>query len=102
MKGRGKLPIHVSVDAVIMDWLVAHSDGKSISSMVNDILKAHVALPRYQHVKRGTIYSILGRFEVQASEPIVEGKWVVAYQCDNGSKWARPESEFFDGRFVKL
>lgn len=100
--GGGKTPVHVSIDMDVLKQIVERRHGKSVSSMINDVLRQHFALPRYKHLKRGTTYSVLGRFEVQASTPIIEGQWVVAYQCDNGSKWTRSEAEFFDGRFVRL
>ncbi|MFW6002276.1 MAG: hypothetical protein ACOCQD_02965 [archaeon] len=52
-----------------------------------------------RHKKRGTNYLVIGEAEVQSSKPIKEGDKVVIYVDNNGKKWARPSSEFYDGRF---
>lgn len=101
--GKGKLPVHVSLDVEVVDWLRTHADGASMSRLINDTLKAYAALPHYRHVKRGSVYSVFGRFEVQATTAVIEGDIMIAYRNDvNGTKWVRPETEFNDGRFVRL
>lgn len=56
---------------------------------------------RYRHVKRGSSYTLLGRAELQSSTALSEGT-VLAIYADRDCErlWARPVSEFFDGRFV--
>jgi hypothetical protein len=38
--------------------------------------------------------------KVQSASELTPGQQLITYQC-NGGVWARPISEFFDGRFVK-
>lgn len=59
---------------------------------------------RYQHVKRGTVYEVVGEAKVQdaGDRGIVEGDVVVVYRGDDGQLWAREYSEFHDGRFAAL
>lgn len=99
-----KILTRAHIDPEVINWFKAHSKeiGASLSSTINDALRLHCGLSRYQHVKRGTKYSVLGEFEVQATEPIKEGDLVVGYKSDTGSKWMRPAKEFYDGRFTKL
>lgn len=56
----------------------------------------------WTHVKRGTSYHIVGHAKVQASKPIVEDDELVVYRSihDRAHCWARPVSEFYDGRFT--
>lgn len=55
---------------------------------------------RWQHVKRGTSYEVIGLAELQiASHDLVDGSELVVYRGDDGKLWAREESEFADGRF---
>lgn len=57
----------------------------------------------WRHLKRGTEYAVIGTASVQAEQPIAEGALVVVYRSlSDGSLWARPESEFHDGRFEAL
>lgn len=56
-----------------------------------------------RHVKRGSTYSVLGIGSLQTAMPVEEGARLAIYVCDiDGSLWARPEPEFFDGRFTPL
>jgi len=58
---------------------------------------------RYRHVKRGTIYEVVGRAELQMSfDSLVDGSEMVVYRGDDGKMWVREESEFHDGRFQAL
>lgn len=58
--------------------------------------------PLFQHIKRGTIYKLIGSGELQASEPINEGTCLVAYRGEDGRVFFRPEQEFYDGRFFMI
>jgi len=57
--------------------------------------------PTHRHVKRGTLYQVVGLGILQA-----EGPWdhasVAIYTDEEGTTWVRPCTEFQDGRFVKL
>jgi hypothetical protein len=61
---------------------------------------------RYRHVKRGTVYEIVGRAELQTAGPGVDilqdGDILVVYRGGDGKLWARKESEFNDGRFEPI
>lgn len=56
----------------------------------------------WQHVKRGTRYAVIGTATLQATGPLHDYAQVVVYRGDDGALWAREESEFRDGRFVRL
>ena len=54
----------------------------------------------WRHVKRGTLYTEIGRAELQdATGSVVEGCSLVVYRGTDGRLWARQEDEFEDGRF---
>ncbi len=58
---------------------------------------------RYRHVKRGTVYEVIGTGELQtASGALVDGSAMVIYRGEDGRLWAREEGEFHDGRFEAL
>lgn len=58
---------------------------------------------RYRHVKRGTVYEVVGEAELQtATGALVDGSALVVYRGDDGKLWAREEGEFHDGRFAAL
>lgn len=71
---------------------------------------------RWRHVKRGSIYTEIGRGKMQAAGwsrvwrvgdqtdgESVDMADVVIYQSEaDGSVWVRPVAEFEDGRFVEL
>jgi len=60
------------------------------------------ALPRYRHVKRGTIYEIVLRCCLQLDGEHDMSPMVVYRDVADGSIWTRRQSEFFDGRFAAL
>ena len=55
---------------------------------------------RWQHVKRGTEYEIVGIAELQAGQPQCEHAALAIYRGEDGKLWARNTGEFTDGRFV--
>jgi hypothetical protein len=58
---------------------------------------------RYRHVKRGTVYEVIGEAELQmATVDLVDGSALVIYRGQDGKIWAREEGEFHDGRFATL
>lgn len=58
--------------------------------------------PRVRHVKRGTVYTVLGKALLQTGVPITDDAELVVYQGEDGQLWARPALEFEDGRFEKV
>lgn len=55
---------------------------------------------RYRHVKRGTIYQVVGEASLQiATYDLVDGSNLVIYRGEDGKLWAREHGEFHDGRF---
>ncbi|WP_458760509.1 hypothetical protein ACSVBT_06875 [Afipia sp. TerB] len=54
---------------------------------------------RYRHVKRGGIYRVVGRAQVQADDPLTDYEIVTVYRDQDGELWVRRKSEFEDGRF---
>jgi hypothetical protein len=57
---------------------------------------------RWRHRKRGTTYRVIvSHAELQSSVGLSEGAELVVYQGTDGKYWARPLSEFHDGRFEK-
>ena len=60
------------------------------------------SMPRYRHVKRGTIYEIVLRCCLQLDGEHDMSPMVVYRDVADGSLWTRRQSEFFDGRFEAL
>lgn len=73
--------------------------------------------PTHRHVKRGTLYALIGIGKIQAGDwgdltkmsdvnryvPSVDMREVAIYRSvDDESWWVRPKEEFEDGRFEKL
>lgn len=56
----------------------------------------------WRHKKRGTFYVHLGVAKLQTTNPIQEGEELVVYRDEDGKLWARPQSEFNDGRFEHI
>lgn len=55
---------------------------------------------RWRHKKRGSTYTEVGRGQLQTDQPIHDMEPMVIYRSEHdGSLWARPVSEFEDGRF---
>jgi hypothetical protein len=56
-----------------------------------------------RHKKRGSTYTPVCFAMLQAGRPVAEGERVVVYMGDADRRmWARPEREFFDGRFEPI
>lgn len=57
---------------------------------------------KWRHKKRGTTYEMIGTAEVQVTDCILEGHFVVVYRAEDGKLWVRPTEEFYDGRFERI
>jgi hypothetical protein len=53
----------------------------------------------YRHIKRGTVYTVIGVAELQMRADLVDGSELILYQGEDGKLWAREVTEFTDGRF---
>lgn len=63
-----------------------------------------VAMPlyrRWRHVVRGSLYTEIGRGQLQLVGD-ADYTRVVIYRGSNGDLWVRPEYEFDDGRFAEV
>lgn len=74
------------------------------------------ARPTHRHVKRGSVYRVLGEAKAQVSTGTIsdismnghrarvlrEGDRLTVYRADDGSLWVRFSEEFADGRFEPL
>ncbi len=59
-------------------------------------------IERYRHLKRGTVYEVIGTAELQAGQPQLEHAELVIYRGEDGKLWARNSAEFHDGRFERV
>lgn len=61
------------------------------------------AIERYRHVKRGTVYEVVGEAELQMNaDNLVDGSQMMVYRGEDGRLWCRHYDEFHDGRFASL
>lgn len=68
-----------------------------------DALNTRPDVEAWQHVKRGTVYEVIGRAELQTvSGALVDGSEMVVYRGEDGKLWCREEGEFMDGRFRSI
>lgn len=58
--------------------------------------------PTHRHVKRGTMYQVLDEVDLQTEKPLSDYAVLTLYRGEDGRLWARPTSEFNDGRFAAL
>ncbi|CAN7303307.1 hypothetical protein LJR164_001581 [Phenylobacterium sp. LjRoot164] len=59
--------------------------------------------PTHRHVKRGTTYKIIAEGLFQTAEQAIWDETPLTIYCgEDGSYWARPTTEFRDGRFEPL
>jgi hypothetical protein len=57
----------------------------------------------WRHVKRGTVYTEIGRGKLQcAANELLDDKPVVIYRGEDGALWVRGVTEFEDGRFERV
>lgn len=96
--------------------LAGQSNDPSVNAIQNDAISAmktslsalalQMPLCVVRHVKRGSIYEVIGAVEMQIAVPesgervIREGDRITAYRDAHGKMWGRFPDEFEDGRFV--
>jgi hypothetical protein len=57
----------------------------------------------FRHRKRGSVYTMVGSAKLQTDTPLSDMAEVIIYRhVETGQLWARPPSEFYDGRFDPL
>jgi hypothetical protein len=56
----------------------------------------------FKHKKRGTFYKAIAEGNLQIDNPVYDNMKLQIYQGDDGKFWARPVSEFNDGRFEEI
>lgn len=57
-------------------------------------------MSKVKHVKRGTVYKIIGEAKIQTDIPLTDYDDVIVYQGESdGHIWVRRKTEFEDGRF---
>jgi hypothetical protein len=56
----------------------------------------------WRHKKRGTVYTEVGTAVLQSAAPIGDSERLMIYRGEDGQLWARPFSEFMDGRFERI
>lgn len=56
----------------------------------------------HRHIKRGNLHREIARGHLQTAVPIGDGTALVLYVSEEGRHWARPVTEFDDGRFECL
>ena len=81
------------------DEILLHGQPGKCRAAPPDVAQA----ARVQHIKRGSIYKVIGRGILQTDTPLNDYAPVVIYQCETDGKiWVRNEAEFDDGRFAAL
>lgn len=58
--------------------------------------------PTHRHVKRGTEYQVVDEADLQTEAPLTDYAVLTVYRGPDGRLWARPSTEFNDGRFEPL
>lgn len=75
----------------LIGWLLAERDRRKVLEDGE----------RWQHVKRGSEYTLIGHARLQTSGELSDMDNMVVYRADDGTLWVRPVSEFYDGRFAR-
>jgi hypothetical protein len=55
----------------------------------------------YRHLRRGSLYTVVGRATLQTDRPLTDDQELIVYKGVDGYLWARPSDEFCDGRFQR-
>lgn len=90
------------------DWGVRITEGMerdlTQAVLILEDRKERFATPaaRWRHLKRGTVYVEHGRGQLQSNNKTVDEEPIVIYRGTDGQWWARPVSEFEDGRFERV
>ena len=65
-------------------------------------MKKPIAGDRVKHKKRGTSYVVKGAALLQTTNPLGDDAELIIYESVEGVLYARPVTEFVDGRFEEL
>jgi hypothetical protein len=85
--------------------LPAHGAPQSSAPETEAAHSAGVWQPTHRHVKRGTLYELLGLGMLQiepGASPLQDYDRLAVYWDEKGGLWLRPADEFFDGRFEEI
>lgn len=79
--------------------LVTAEDAAALRALVKAV-KGQEWQPTHRHKKRGTEYRAFEHMaHLQTDTPLTDMARLVIYESEAGALWARPPSEFDDGRF---
>jgi hypothetical protein len=86
-------------------FMYERKNGKSVTQALVSAIEASEAakaraLPRWRHVKRGSVYVEVGIAQLQlGASPLADYESMVVYRGSDRQLWVRPEVDFRDGRF---
>lgn len=70
---------------------------------LDEMIAQRELLGRYQHKKTNQSYALLGFGMIQTKTPLTDNAEVAIYESEKtGHLWARPVTEFSDGRFLEI
>jgi len=74
--------------------------GLALAIAVEIIMRSRAGQTSWRHLKRGSEYILVGRGGFQCADPAFDQKPITVYRAKKDGAWyARPDEEFFDGRF---
>jgi hypothetical protein len=91
-----------------LDNLMSHKEVAEKALQLATLSTPSPPAIRWRHVKSGTEYEVIGAGKMQAfnwhdTAGTIDMREVVIYRSlDDGSLWARPIDEFYDGRFEQV
>jgi hypothetical protein len=92
-------------DSMVCAALESTDEQKSSAPETEATCSDGVWQPTHRHVKRGTLYELLGLGMLQiepGASPLQDYDRLAVYWDEKGGLWLRPADEFFDGRFEEV